>query len=42
MTPTTAMAIIMPAIAGTKYASAIDSGSGAGVEVAGAASSTVM
>ena len=41
MTPTTAIAIIMPAIAGTKYWSAIDSGSGVGVAVAAGASSTV-
>ena len=36
-----AIAIIMPAMAGTKYWSAMDTGSGVGVTVAGAASSTV-
>lgn len=37
-----AIAIIIPAMAGTKYWSAIDTGCGDGVAVADGASSTVM
>ena len=40
-TPTTAIAMIMPAVAGTKYSSAADAGVGVGAGVASGASSTV-